>query len=83
LYIEVSVAEIPKWLDRFVSLAIGDELKRLTMCNFVTQTYPMTIDLPHLWILSIERQNACLLDFKPEMGFFCGLRSMLMVAAFE
>jgi hypothetical protein len=43
----------------------------------------MVVDLPHLWILAIERQSARSLDFKPEMGFFCGLRSTLMAAAFE
>jgi hypothetical protein len=83
LYVEVPVAEIPKWLDRFVSLAIGDELRRLTTCNSATQTYPMAVDLPHLWILAVERQSARSLDFKPEMGFFCGLRSALMAVAFE
>ena len=66
-----------------MSLAIGDELRRLTTCNSMTQTYPMFVDLPHLWILTVERQSARLLDFKPEMGSFCGLRSALMAAAFE
>ena len=83
LYVEVLVAKIPKWLDRFVSLAIGYELRCLTTCNCATQTYLMAINLPHLWILAIERQSANSLDFKPEMGFFCGLCSVLMVAAFE
>jgi hypothetical protein len=69
LYVEVPVAEIPKWIDCFVSLAIGDELRRLTTCNSATQTYPMVVDLPHLGILSIERQSAHSLDFKPEMGY--------------
>ena len=83
MYVEVLVAEIPKWLDRFMSLAIGDELRCLTPCNFATQNYPMAIDLPPLWILVVERQSARLLDFRPEMGSFCGLRSALMAAAFE
>jgi hypothetical protein len=83
LYVEILVAEMPKWLDHFVSLAIGDELKHLTMCNSATQTYPMVVDLPHLWILTVERQSARSLVFKPEMGFFCGLRSALVAAAFE
>jgi hypothetical protein len=43
----------------------------------------MVVDLPHLWILSVERQSARSLDFKPEMGFFCGPSSTLMAAAFE
>jgi hypothetical protein len=43
----------------------------------------MAIDLPPLWILTVERQSARSLDFKPEMGSFCGLRSTLMAAAFE
>jgi hypothetical protein len=43
----------------------------------------MVVDLPHLWILSVERQSARSLDFKPEMGFFFGPRSALMAAAFE
>jgi hypothetical protein len=43
----------------------------------------MVFDLPPLWILTIERQSARSLDFKPEMGLFCGLRSSLMAAAFE
>jgi hypothetical protein len=43
----------------------------------------MVVDLPHLWILAVERQSARSLDFKPEMGLFCGLRSVLMAAAFE
>jgi hypothetical protein len=42
----------------------------------------MAVDLPHLWILAIERQSAHSLDFKPEMGLFYGLRSTLMVVAF-
>jgi hypothetical protein len=74
---------MPKWLDRFMILAIGDELRHLTTCNSATQTYPMAVDLPHLWIFTVERQSARSLDFKPEMGFFCGLRSALMAAAFE
>jgi hypothetical protein len=93
--LKVPVAEMLKWLDRaprahwiddldhFVSLAIGYELRCLTTCNSVTQTYPMVVDLPHLWILIVERQSACSLDFKPEMGLFCGLRLLLMAAAFE
>jgi hypothetical protein len=72
-----------KWLDHFVLLSIGDELRHLTMCNSVAQNYPMVIDLPHLWIFTFERQSALLLDFKPEMGFFCGLCLALMVVAFE
>jgi hypothetical protein len=36
-----------------------------------------------LWILAVERQSACSLDFKPEMGLFCGFRSTLMAASFE
>jgi hypothetical protein len=72
-----------KWLDRFVILDIGDELRHLTTCNSVAQTYPMVVDLPHLWIFVVERKSACSLDFKPEMGFFCGLHSALMAAAFE
>jgi hypothetical protein len=43
----------------------------------------MVVDLPHLWILSVERQSARSLDFKPEMGFFCGPRSALITEAFE
>jgi hypothetical protein len=83
LYVEVPIAEIPKWLDHFVSLAIEDELRHLTMSNSVTQTYSTVIDLPHLWILAVERKSARSLDFKPEMGFFCGLHSALMAMAFE
>jgi hypothetical protein len=43
----------------------------------------MVVDMPHLWILTVERQSARLLDFKPEIGFFYGLCSKLMAAAFE
>jgi hypothetical protein len=43
----------------------------------------MVVDLPPLWILTVERQSARSLDFRPEMGSFCGLRSALMAAAFE
>ena len=83
MYVEVPVAEIPKWLDPFMILAIGDELRCLTTCNSATQTYLMVIHMPHLWILVVERQSARSLDFKPEMGFFCGLCLALMVVAFE
>jgi hypothetical protein len=30
-----------------------------------------------------RKQNVCSLDFKPEMDFFCVLRSALMIATFE
>jgi hypothetical protein len=43
----------------------------------------MVVDLPHLWIPIVERQSSNSLDFKPKMGFFCGLRSALMAVAFE
>jgi hypothetical protein len=49
----------------------------------MTQTYPMAIDLPPLWILTVEGQSARSLDFSLEMGSFCGLHSVLMAAAFE
>jgi hypothetical protein len=39
----------------------------------MTQAYPMTVDLLHLWILAVKKQNALSLDFKPEMDFFCVL----------
>jgi hypothetical protein len=46
-------------------------------------SYLMTVDLLHRWILTAENKNACLLDFKPEMDFFCALCLTLMNAAFE
>jgi hypothetical protein len=79
----VSVAELLKWLDRFMILAIGDELMHLTTCNSTIHTYLMVINLPHMWIFAIERQSDRSLYFKPKMGFFCGLCSTLMTAAFE
>jgi hypothetical protein len=45
--------------------------------------YPMTVDLLHQWILTTEKKNACSLDFKPEIDFFCVLRLALMTTAFE
>jgi len=66
-----------------MSLTIGDELSRLTTCNSATQTYSMAIDLPHMWILTIEIQSTRSLDFKLEMGFFYGMHSALMAVAFE
>ena len=43
----------------------------------------MTIDLLHQWILTTENKNACSLDFKLEMDFFCVLRLTLMNETFE
>jgi hypothetical protein len=51
--------------------------------NSVVLAYLMTVDLFHRWILIAENKNACLLDFKLEMNFFCVLRLTLMNAAFE
>jgi hypothetical protein len=53
LSFEVSIAEMAH---HFVIFIIKDELMRQTSCNSATQTYPMTFDLLHLWILTIENK---------------------------
>jgi hypothetical protein len=69
LSFEVPVVEMPKWLlgaFRILFLAIRDELMHQTLFNSATQTYPMTIDLLHLWILAVEKKMLARLILSPK-----------------
>jgi hypothetical protein len=74
LFLEVLVAEMPH---HFMILVIRYELMRYTPHNSVPQTYLMTIDPPHLWILSVENKLPTRLILSPKWTSYvcCARRS--------